>query len=735
MSSGCGSPVFLAHPRPKPYSAAVNPGLPRAVFYGLFIAANLLGLAEAVNLLVAGGPDLSARLLAALYVWSPFCLGGLFIGVMVASLMRVWQVARGATPSGERLIARSADASAGLMAVGLFAASLFVTALLVLGRTQNRAVGATALALLTPVSGLVCYYVWVVLRTQLSRLDRRMGARWSLFVGVALVGLGVSLLVVTILKNEGLTDRLGSWSALFAIGFLLLSGAVTYSLRDWSPSPDRAAVGRRAALVAGVLASVGAVDLAWHMGDREDVKHLLLSESMVFKPIVGLSQPLFDSDGDGYASLLGGGDCDDSDPAVHPGAREIPRNGIDDDCFDGDSPGTALKPVRGIRRTLNATLVPRPNIIFITVDTLRADRMGYHGYERPTTPEIDRRVARGLRFKWAFSQGPQTKASIPSMFTGRYYSEVERTPHLWAAIYPENITLAERLKALGYRTAGIPSHRFFLPSYGVNQGFDDWDLSIVEKYGTKMPHRITGHLVTDKAITWLEAEHAKPGSFMLWLHYFDPHHFYQDHPDIDFGTSDSDLYDEEIRYTDQQIGRLLTWLETSPIADRTYVVFSADHAEAFREHDYRYHGAHLYNDQLHVPLAIMGPGLPSRDVMVPVGNIDLVPTLVELAGGVIPPQLQGQSLLDFADPDAKPKRRPVYAEMVKDATHSSRRVIVDWPWKLQYGITFNQYTLFNLAKDPNEKRNLTRAEPKQFTRLRRMLRRWMSEDVRPSTPR
>jgi len=480
-----------------------------------------------------------------------------------------------------------------------------------------------------------------------------------------------------------------------------------------------------------------------HIDARSTIKQALLHETLVFQPLVLIAQPLFDSDGDGYAGLLGGGDCDDDDPAVHPGAREIPRNSLDDDCFGGDSPGTPRPPAAATEPPAAdpadgaapaARLAVRPHIILITVDTARGDRMGYAGYDRPTTPTLDRLAHSGLRFTWAFSQASQTKASMPSMFTGRYYSEVERSPDLWATVHEQNTTLAERLKRAGYHTAGIPSHRFFLPGYGLDQGFTEWDLSIVRRFQKRIPHVISGHLVTDAALKWL-GERPDDPPFFLWLHYIDPHHAYQDHADINFGADAEDLYDEEILYTDRQIGRLLAGLDASPFADDTYVIVNSDHGEGFYEHGYRYHGQHLYNDQVRVPLIIAGPGLPSRQIEQPVSLIDLVPTLLELAGLAVPSDLPGVSLLPYGTRAMPPKHPPVFVEMVKDATHSDRRAIIDWPWKLHYGITFDEYQLFDLSQDPHEQDEVSEAHPEVFERLQSRLRRWMSEEVEPATPR
>ncbi|MCB9528207.1 MAG: sulfatase-like hydrolase/transferase [Myxococcales bacterium] len=737
--------------------------LPRALFGGLLLAAMLLGGVEALHLAVADVDlDGAERALAAAYVAAPFTVLGLVVAVTAAGLAGLWQRARRLGGREERGN-RSADAGAALLAVVGFVGAMYAVARLWLAQSHDRALGAMALAVSTPALLTGALYFWAATRRQLARLDERLGPRTSQGLTQVMALAGAVLIGLTIGRNEDLRERLGGWTAAFLLaypaltaGFAVLLGRVAL---------NRPAV-RRAVVVVGVLSALGTAELVLHLDARPAVKRALLHETWVFAGAVVLLQPLFDADGDGYAGLLGGGDCDDANPEVNPGAREVARNSVDDDCFGGDSPGApgaagegaAGEGAAGEGAAAGAAagddaagddaagrddaveageapvFVERPNVVLITVDTLRADHLGFMGYPRPTSPALDALAARGLVFRWVFAQGPQTKASVPSMFIGRYFSEIERSPDLWAQIHPENVTLAERLQALGYHTAGIPSHRFFLPGYGLDQGFAEWDLSIVRQFQRRMPSVVTGHLVSDRAVAWLAARDPAAGPFFLWLHYFDPHHFYQDHDGIDFGGEEIDRYDEEIRYTDEQIGRLLDALKSGPHGARTYVIVHSDHGEGFFEHGYRYHGQHLFNDQVRVPLVIAGPGVAPGSVEAPVALLDVAPTVLELAGAAAAPELRGRSLLAFARGEP-PTPAPVFVEMVKDATHSDRRAIIDWPWKLQYGITFDEYTLFDLASDPDEQTDLSASHPGELSRLRARLRQWMSEEVEPVRPR
>lgn len=599
-------------------------------------------------------------------------------------------------------------------------------------------------------SGALSLYFWSLSRSLMRPLDQKYKGPWSLLLSGSLSIIFV--LIAYHFSSDQLKQTITAWPLLALIlGPLFMLIALGVSLL----TPDFRVFDRlfnRLHLCLLVLSLVGLNDLSEYMGRYQDVKETLLEQSLMSKAIIKLFQPFYDQDGDGIAGKLGGADCDDQNPLVYPGAKEIPLNGIDENCFGGDF----IPPKRKIQapvenKKLVGATVKRPNIILITVDTLRADHLKFVNpkYPRKTSPFLDSLATRGLNFKWAFSTGAQTRTSMPAVFVGRYYSEVSRSKGDWATVYPDNLTLAERLRASGYQTVGIPSHNYFNPSYGLHQGFEEWNFDVVSRFrqenqaeGKGTSYHITGGAVTDNAIKWLDRKSASSSTkpFFLWLHYFDPHHIYRDHPSIDFRSRQDqapkpvDLYDEEIRYTDEQIERFFEVFELSRFSKNTYVMIHSDHGEGFGEHGYQYHGQNLFNDQVHVPLILFGPQLPSQSVRTPVSLIDVMPTVLDLAQvSALPPEPRGHSLLKFAY-QSTAEHHPIIIEMLKDSTHSSRRAIVDWPWKLHYSRDYNRFMFFNLRKDPYETVDLTDERSPSFQRMKKRLMRFLSEETSPLQP-
>lgn len=269
-----------------------------------------------------------------------------------------------------------------------------------------------------------------------------------------------------------------------------------------------------------------------------------------------------------------------------------------------------------------------PNIVLISIDTLRADHLDVYGYSRPTAPNLSRLAEEGVLFEHALSQAPWTLPAMASVLTGLYPSQHGASTSE-ARIAGRVETLAEALLARGYRTRAVVSHSFVDANHGFARGFERFDES-----------QVLGHdAVTSEAVSRIALEKMLPDAgqpFFLWVHYFDPHFTYVHHPEVGFAgrsegrfgsaiparllsrpgrVSDSELehiravYDEEIRVTDWAVGALLDGIEALGLKENTVVLVTGDHGEYFLERGRFFHGKDVYEELVHVPL-IIGGDLP-----------------------------------------------------------------------------------------------------------------------------
>jgi arylsulfatase A-like enzyme len=393
-----------------------------------------------------------------------------------------------------------------------------------------------------------------------------------------------------------------------------------------------------------------------------------------------------------------------------------------------------------------------PNLLLITLDTVRADRLGCYGYARGTTPVLDGLAARGTLFEQASSSSAVTPVSHASILTGLYpYRNRLRSLHGGDgyALPEKQRTLAEMAAARGFATAGFVSAFPATRHYGLHQGFETWDQDFQGSRGAVVSERgvvDTGSAqrradaTTDRALAWLDG--TSDGPFFAWVHYFDVHDpvllppaEYLDR----FAPASASrvdrlqaIYDAELAFIDAQIGRLLDRLAELGLRDRTIVVVVGDHGEGLGDHGWWGHGI-LYQEQLRVPMIIAGlPPARAQRVRTSVRTVDLLPTLVELLQ-LGPPEvpLDGESLAR-ALAGSRQRPRLAYSESINDliAYDDSPRAgeslfaLNDGRWKLiaarEGGVT-RRIELFDLRADPVESRNLSESHPEQAGRLRLQL--------------
>lgn len=300
----------------------------------------------------------------------------------------------------------------------------------------------------------------------------------------------------------------------------------------------------------------------------------------------------------------------------------------------------------------------RPNVLLITIDTLRADRLGCYGAQEAKTPVIDGLAARGVLFRQAFAHTPTTLPSHTNILLGTTpnYHGVHDNSNF--RVGEEFLTLAEHLKAAGYATGAFVGAFPLDSRFGLTQGFDVYD----DNYGAQTTQEFSyverkAEVVVSAAAAWLEG---RRGPWFLWIHCFDPHQKYES-PEP-FRTQYKDRpYLGEIAYVDFSLGRLFAVLSDKGLEKKTVVVFTADHGESLGEHGESTHGYFAYNATIRVPLIVSAPGFETAAVDGNVGHVDIFPTVCDLLGLAKPEFLQGVSLVPAMKGQA-PAARPLYFE-------------------------------------------------------------------------
>jgi len=366
--------------------------------------------------------------------------------------------------------------------------------------------------------------------------------------------------------------------------------------------------------------------------------------------------------------------------------------------------------------------VKAPNLLLITIGTLRPDHLGCYGYPRGTSPHIDGLAESAVVFDRAYGTSSWTLPSIASLLTSEYPSG-HRTTNERATLAPGFETLTERLASAGFATAAVVSHVFFAKRYGLDQGFARYDDELVHDREAEPGRSVTSPAISEKGLAWLEKRRADGRRWFLWLHYSDPHAEYRRHPGTTerFGDTPVDLYDGEIAFTDGSIGAVLEGLEHDGLADDTVVILASDHGEAFAEHGRNGHRLSLFEEELRVAMMVRAPGIAPRRVATPVSLVDVAPTALELLRIAPAPARSGVSLVPLLSGRRAP-RGPLVAEL--GGARDGRRVdaVIGGSWKLTHQRE-NGLSLFDLRNDPREQTNVAAARPAITRKLRAEMQR------------
>jgi arylsulfatase A-like enzyme len=377
--------------------------------------------------------------------------------------------------------------------------------------------------------------------------------------------------------------------------------------------------------------------------------------------------------------------------------------------------------------------------------------------ERDLTPNLRALAERGVVFSRAISQSPWTMPAFASILTGKYPMQ-HGAISLTGRLRNREVTLAEVLREANYVTGSFVSHDYTDAQHGFAQGNDEFS----DKFS--LGHEeITGHGITDQAIDFVSRQGGRP--FFLFAHYFDPHYEYRNHPEWSYADGYSgwladqldfdnlvknrqlleepekqylrDLYDEEVAYTDREIGRLVAALDERQLMARTVFILCADHGEEFLEHGNLGHTTSLYDELLHVPLVVVVPSMVEAHTVVArtVETRQIFSTVIEALGIDYGYNSRPRSLLAPANAGGGAKLEPqtafsmLWLPDAKPAWGKKFKIVslqTD-QWKLIHDLTRGRYLLFDLDNDPHELRDLSDSDAPRLAKLRGALDAWLAE--------
>lgn len=558
-----------------------------------------------------------------------------------------------------------------------------------------------ALALVTLPAVLV---VWAIGGPLAAWLRGRSFTPWLRRSAVG----GATILVLVRLCAGPFVLYFAGWAEVLAIAAGLLTAAM------WLPAGASRTRARGLMLYGpAVFLLAGGLGGLNHVGARSRLMHDARLFPRVHDLLLGAAD--LDQDGD-MPRWLGGGDCDDRDARVSSAQPERPGNGVDDNCRLGDAVGPsadASEPAGASEPARALAPADRPPVFLITIDTVRADHTELNGYDRATMPFLAHYATGGRSFARAYAPSNHTAFSMLGLLSGQSAEFLVQEPEVLAG-GGQKFTrwLPARMADAGYHTVAVnpalvdtgelPLAELRFET--VVQGPFDY---AAKNRGTR------GQQAVDAALALLRREgDGRP--LFLWLHIPDPHARHEAHEHFP-QRGDRDAYDNELRWADLQVARLLSAIHDR-YGDGALVVVTSDHGEAFGERGAWGHGFSLYEFDIHVPLVVRGPGVEVGTEERPVSLVGLSSTILELVGEAPGPRPTQPSLLgDGAD-------APVLAGA--PFFWSERRMevaLVEARWKLIHNRRRGTYLLFDLESDPHEQRDLAPSRPDELARMREAL--------------
>jgi arylsulfatase A-like enzyme len=435
---------------------------------------------------------------------------------------------------------------------------------------------------------------------------------------------------------------------------------------------------------------------------------LLYDRCLVGGPLAGALRDALDFDRDGAcATWVGGADCAEGDASRGPAQREIPGDGIDQDCRGGDAPARPAAAPAAPLLALECAKPAKRSVILISVDALRLDVLS-----RKLTPNLILLASQSLRFTHAYTQMPETSYAIASLFSGRAVSDVAGGNFLISRALTLGTPLPEELRRAGYKTASF--NHFGLPDV-LYTGIQERNPMFADVYPRTIKQAFGSAQLTDGALAFAARHREEP--FFVWVHYPDAHAPYLRVPSSKFAGEDVGAYEQEVAYVDFHIGRLLDGLAGLGVAERAVVVLTADHGEELGQHGREGHGPMLYESSVRVPLFLRIPECAPRAFTEPVGLARVASTVSALVG------VPGQGVpLVVGDSDS-----PAVLPLVVESVHGGafKRAIIGPHHKLMVDVRSGGRVLFDLARDPEERTDIARAEPEAMAALEAAYQRWL----------
>jgi arylsulfatase A-like enzyme len=570
------------------------------------------------------------------------------------------------------------------------------------------------------LSGLVALIAWPVWRRTailLAGLFRRVPAPWMIVAAIGfLIVFGASATVIFTWKWLASYVAWRTPLVIFS-GAALFLASLEYSFR-YSLTPNairRILAGGTFVFFVGFIVAVA---LPSSMGRMLRSSFSKTPVTPVYLAVV----KLLDTDEDGHISWFGGNDCAAFDPEINPSSLDIPDDGIDQDCDGADN--ILTETVGPGRHDYPLGEIKRPTALFlITLDAVSARNLDLYGYKRKTMPRLSHHARDATVFKWAFSHGPSTRTSFPSMMTSRYDTQIihKKSRRMASSWDSRNVTFAEIMSKAGYDTVGVaPDSYFSKKMHWIYEGFKTTDTSAVE--GRKQ-HK-SGRRVTASALAQIK-KRSPAQKIFAWIHYTDAHgpHSVPSGRRPFPGGRQVDIYDRELSVLDSHVSQLVAGIKQR-YKNRPYVILlTADHGEAFdRPHRKHHHGFDLSTAVTQVPFIVWSGFSKGKTIDTPVNTIDAIPTLANMVG-IKHANLVGESVIPALQ-GKQQRQRPILQQM-----YLTEKLAVDKPPLQRLSVRLNRFvlhknmttgdeTMFDYRIDPLETKDLLAKHSDQAKVLR-----------------